>query len=148
VQRLNLGCGSDIMPDYVNVDMVQTGKVDVVHDLDVGPWPFEDGSCHKIVAWDVFEHVADPLLFMNESWRVLERGGMLHLRTPHFTSEHAFTDPTHRRFPTKHTWDYWIPGTLLHKEHHAAYGPATFERIQVLVDPGGTIHVALQKVIR
>jgi SAM-dependent methyltransferase len=136
------------MAGWVNVDVVQTGRVDVVHDLDVAPWPWPDGSCEKVAALDVFEHVDKPLVFMNEAWRVLAAGGLLNIRTPHFTSEHAFTDPTHRRFPTSYTWDYWIPGTLLHKEHHAAYGPAEFERVHIEIDAGGTLHVALRKVIR
>lgn len=143
--RLNLGCGSDIMDDWVNVDIVQTAPGVVVHDLDVAPWPFGDGAAEQICALDVFEHVDKPIVFMNEAWRVLGRGGLLYMRTPHYTAEHAYTDPTHKRFPTQHTWDYWIPGTILHKSHHAAYGPAKFERVQIMLDPGGTLHVTLQK---
>jgi len=144
--RLNLGCGSDLMPDHVNVDIVQTAPGVVVHDLDIAPWPWETGSCEQICAMDVFEHVDKPLVFMNEAWRVLAVDGLLYIRSPHYKSEHAFTDPTHKRFPTKFTWDYWIPGTVLHQSHHAAYGPAAFKRHNLGVDPGGTIHVALRKI--
>lgn len=145
--RLNLGCGSDIIAGYVNVDMVQTAPEVVTHDLDVAPWPWETGSCELICALDVFEHVDKPLVFMNEAWRVLQVGGVLQIRTPHYTAEHAFTDPTHRRFPTQHTWDYWIPGTVLYSSHHAAYGPAEFERVDTIIVTG-TLHVVLRKVMQ
>lgn len=143
--RVNLGCGSDLMEGYVNLDRMQTAPGVIVHDLDVAPWPFESDSVERMCAMDVFEHVAEPLVFINEAWRVLAPGGMFHMRVPHYHAEHAFTDPTHRRFCTVHTWDYWIPGTVLHEHHHAAYGPAEFERITTQLDRGGTIHVTLRK---
>lgn len=45
--------------DCVNLDRVALPGIDVVHDLDVGPWPFEDGAASSIEAKDVFEHVND-----------------------------------------------------------------------------------------
>ncbi|MBI4571568.1 MAG: hypothetical protein HY723_06420, partial [Chloroflexi bacterium] len=32
-RRLNVGCGDDLLPDYVNLDMAALPGVDVVHDL-------------------------------------------------------------------------------------------------------------------
>lgn len=120
--RLNLGSGSQPRtPGVVNVDLVALPAVDVVHDLDVLPWPWDDASVKAIGAQDVFEHVADPVGFMTESHRVLESGGTLHIKSPHFRHQDAFTDPTHRRFCTPHTWDYWIKGTDLYALHNAAY---------------------------
>jgi predicted SAM-dependent methyltransferase len=124
--RLNLGCGSIILPDYVNVDIAPVPGADVVHDLDVRPWPWEADTVEQIVAKDVFEHVESAVIFMAECHRVLVPGGLLHLRTPHYKSRDAFTDPTHRRFPTEHTFDYWIQGTVLHGLHNAAYGGVSF----------------------
>lgn len=142
--RLNLGCGSDIMPGFVNVDITRTADEVTVWDLDCAPWPFDAATCESVVAIDVFEHVDKPLTFMNEAWRVLSPGGTLFMQTPHYDAEHAFTDPTHRRFPTRFTWDYWVPGTILHKHHHAAYGPAEFERVSLTVE-SGTIRIVLRK---
>lgn len=127
--RLNLGAGSKSLSGYVNVDRVQLPGINVVHDLDVTPWPWEDGSADRITAIDVFEHVADAIAFMAESHRILKAGGILFMRTPHISSLDAFTDPTHKRFPTQYTWDYWIPGTVLFASHNAAYGGVSFTSV-------------------
>lgn len=142
--QLNLGCGSQAMAGFVNVDMVKQDGVDVVHDLDVHPWPFDDGTVSQIQAIDVFEHVADAVGFMTESHRVLETGGMLVIKAPHYKCRDAFTDPTHRRFPTEYTWDYWIPGTALFERHNAAYGAVSFDMARREVF-NGAIHVQLLK---
>jgi len=118
--RLNLGAGTDALPGYVNVDRADVAGVDEVWDLDVTPWPWADESVREIRAFDVFEHVDDPLAFMAECHRVLQTGGLLNIHTTHWQTENSFTDPTHRRFCTEHTFDYWIAGT----EYNRRYGPA------------------------
>lgn len=35
--KLNLGCGSKLLEDYVNVDKFDYYDVDIVHDLEVFP---------------------------------------------------------------------------------------------------------------
>ncbi len=118
--KLNLGCGWDIDPGFINVDVVKLDGVDVVCDLDEGPWPWDDSSVSYIKASHVFEHITDPILFMTEAWRVLHPGGVLDIRVPYYRHVNAMTDPTHRRYCTHHTWEYWCPGKPL----HTAYGPA------------------------
>lgn len=142
---LNLGSGSDRLSGFVNVDVVALPEVDVVHDLDVLPWPWEDGSVTMIIGQDVFEHLTDPVGFMIESHRVLEPDGQLVLKVPHFRHQDAFTDPTHKRFCTEHTWDYWIEGTELFKRHNPAYGGVTFTLEQRQVT-AGSIFLALRKI--
>lgn len=123
---LNLGSGSRPMDGWVNVDVVALPEVDVVHDLDVVPWPWKDGAAEAVAAEDVFEHVGNPVAFMTEAHRVLQVGGGLIIKSPHWQSQDAFTDPTHRRFCTPYTWDYWIEGTTLFERHNAAYGGVAF----------------------
>jgi len=43
IRIANLGCGKQYIPGAVNVDLYAE-KVDVRHDLDVFPYPFQDGS--------------------------------------------------------------------------------------------------------
>lgn len=143
--RLNLGAGGDRRDGWTGVDRAECPGADIVHDLDRGPWPFEDGSVERILAKDVFEHVDNPILFMTECWRILEYGGPLFLRTPHYKHRDAYTDPTHRRFPTEHTFDYWIPGRTLFELHNTAYGGVSFTSGPMHVG-GGAIEVTLFKV--
>lgn len=124
---LNLGSGTQPLDGFVNVDLVPLPEVDVVHDLDETPWPWKDGEASQILAQDVFEHVAQPIRFMTEAHRVLGAGGILTLKSPHWRHRDAFTDPTHRRFCTEHTWDYWIRGTALFERHNRAYGGVAFD---------------------
>lgn len=142
--HLNLGCGNHIIKGFVNVDRVAAPFVDQVHDLDT-PWPWADQSADRIEAKDVFEHVADPLLFMTEAWRVLCPGGTLFIRTPHWQHRDAYTDPTHRRFPTEHTFDFWIVGTPLFKLHYPFYGAVAFHREAMEMD-GGSMLIFLTKI--
>jgi SAM-dependent methyltransferase len=145
--RLNLGCGTLPEPGWVNVDLADCPGVDVVQDLDVAPWPWPDGSVAEIQALDVFEHVDRPVLFMVECHRVLRPGGQLLIRTPHFQHWSAYADPTHKRFPTPLTFDYWIRGTEWHERYNAAYGGVTYVKAGYELDqPTGQQTFTLRKV--
>lgn len=147
--KLNLGCGTRLLRGYVNVDLVKVEGVDLVHDLDELPWPWPGNYIDEIEARDVFEHVRNPIGFMCEAHRVLRRGRYLHMRTPNVLTNpfDAFTDPTHLRFPTPTTWDYWIKGTILYERHNAAYGGVEFASVDIH-DDRGTLDVTLRKISR
>lgn len=144
--RLNLGVGwcADEAPDVVNVDSQPFPGVQVVHDLDVHPWPFEDQAFSEVRAVQLFEHVTDPVGFMAEAHRVLEPGGLLWIVVPHWQSENSHTDPTHVRHCTERTWDFWCPGTQLHAQSTYA-GPHTFTRERV-TRYGDDIHAHLRRI--
>lgn len=119
--KLNLGSGIDALSGYVNVDSANVPGVNVICDLDESPWPWNDNGVTEIRAFDIFEHVTDPLLFMRECHRVLVVGGILNLHTCYWRSQNAYTDPTHKRFCTEESFDYWCPGTYLHSRYGNAY---------------------------
>lgn len=143
--RLNLGAGSHLLSGWTNLDRVAMPGIDVVHDLDHAPWPFDTRSIDQIAARDIFEHVADPILFMTECHRILRPGAGLFIQCPYYKGRDAFTDPTHRRFPTEHTFDYWIPGTLLFNANNRAYGAVAFTK-RVMEVSRETIAVDLIKI--
>jgi SAM-dependent methyltransferase len=93
---LDVGCGSKKYPGAVGIDLSADTDADVVHDLDVFPYPLEDGSFDQILMQDVLEHVREPYDVMHELHRIGRPGARLHLRTPHFSSVLAYSDPTHR----------------------------------------------------
>lgn len=144
--RLNLGVGphADPSPDVVNVDWRPFPGVQVVHDLDIHPWPFTDGQFTEVRAVQVFEHLRDPVGFMAEAHRVLEPGGTLRISVPHWQSNNSYTDPTHLRHCTERTWDYWVPGTQLHAESAYA-GDAVFVKESV-VRNGDDIDAVLRRL--
>ena len=146
--KLNLGCGTVPEPGFVNVDSMEMPGVDTAWDLDVFPWPWEDGSASRIKAWDVFEHVMKPYEFMRECWRVLKPGGVLDLQTVWCKSPNYHRDPGHWRGLDHQSLDYWIPGTFLHGKYGPAYtgGYAEFSLVQpVALDGAMNLRWLLKK---
>jgi predicted SAM-dependent methyltransferase len=81
--RLNVGCGPNALPGWVNIDMARAPGVDVVWDLRRG-LPFADESCAVVFGEHVVEHMPkEAAEFMaREARRVLQPGGVLRLSTP------------------------------------------------------------------
>jgi SAM-dependent methyltransferase len=95
---VNLGCGKTRIPGSIGVDRIKIENyVDVVHDLDVVPYPFNSSSVDEIHFYHVLEHLHDPVRKLEELFRILKPGGVLYMRVPHFSSMGAFTDLTHIR---------------------------------------------------
>jgi predicted SAM-dependent methyltransferase len=84
MKKLDLGCGDNKMEGFIGVDICKTDSVDVVHDLTITPWPFEDDSIDEARASHFFEHLKpeERILFMNELFRVLKKGAGCLLITP------------------------------------------------------------------
>lgn len=144
--RLNLACGSKAKKGWINLDLVKQDGVDVVHDLDVFPWPFDDSSMTEIEAWDIFEHVDHPCEFMVECHRVLRPGRYLHIHTSYFLNPESFTDPTHKRFCTPNTFDYWVEGTFLQQNYGVAYGNVLYEMVDLHIDKTNYLDVTMRKI--
>ena len=96
--KLNLGCGKSKMDGYTGVDISPDCGADIVHDLAVFPWPFDDDSVDEVHASHFLEHIAGPdrMAFMNELWRVLKVDATATIITPHGNSNRAVQDPTHQ----------------------------------------------------
>jgi SAM-dependent methyltransferase len=105
VTTLDLGCGPNKTPGAFGVDAHPFDGVDLVHDLDVLPWPLADGSYDRIVAHHIIEHVADAVAFMREIHRVAAPGAHIEIVTPHFSNRSVYVDPTHRRAFSVRTFD-------------------------------------------
>jgi SAM-dependent methyltransferase len=105
--KLNLGCGTDIRPGYVNLDSVALPGVDVVHDLNTLPLPFEDAQFHEVNCKDVLEHI-DYVSLMRELHRVMAPGGRLVVESPHFSGRAVYVDPTHRHAFSVDTFDFFV----------------------------------------
>ena len=115
-RTLNLGSGPRRIEGAVNLDVTSDTGPDVVHDLDEYPWPFDDDQFDTVVASDVIEHLDDIAAAMGELHRICARGAIVHINVPHFSSDGAYTDPTHRHYFGAFTFDYFSdshPLTLL-----------------------------------
>lgn len=95
---LNLGSGRKHVPGALNLDLVSDTGPDVIHDLNVRPWPLPSGQFREVLAHDVVEHLDDIVATMEEIHRVSRDGAVVRITVPHFSCANAFTDPTHRHY--------------------------------------------------
>jgi SAM-dependent methyltransferase len=106
-RALNLGSGRHRRPEAVNLDVTSDTSPDVVHDLNQRPWPFGDDQFDVVYASDVLEHLDDVAATMAELHRVCADGASIEVLVPHFSSDGAYTDPTHRHYFGAFTFDYF-----------------------------------------
>lgn len=93
---LNLGCGFLKHEGYINVDAFSVCEPDVVHDLNVFPYPFADQSVDGIEMAHVLEHLDDWWGAILECARILKPGGYLLVRVPDESSSSAGTYRDHK----------------------------------------------------
>ena len=118
--KLNLGCGNDIKKGWINLDFVNRKGVDIIHDLNILPLPFEDKLFDVVLSQDILEHI-NFIPIMNEIYRILKPKGILKIRCPHFTSKLNFQDPTHINQFSLKTFDYFIKNKLFINERGVKY---------------------------
>jgi len=96
----------------VTLDINPDHTPDVLWDLNVVPWPFEDESFDEIHAYEVLEHLGsqgDAKSFFetfSEIHRILKKGGILFGSCPNSESAWLLAEPSHRRVILPHTFNF------------------------------------------
>ena len=133
-QKLNVGCGKDIKEGWINLDASDLPGVDIVHNIEQIPLPFDNDTFDTILCWDIFEHV-DYIPVLREIHRILKKGGDLIIRVPHFTSRRNFIDPTHKTTFSIKTFEYFVKDSQTDREYYfdfhfdrIAYTKINFEK--------------------
>jgi SAM-dependent methyltransferase len=107
--RLQIGCGNDLKPGWINHDLVKLPGVDVVHDLNELPWPWGDKTIDEIWAGDVLEHLPNTIVVMEELYRITKPGARVYISVPYWNSWEFITDPTHVRQFNEFTFEFFDP---------------------------------------
>lgn len=119
--RLDLGCGKNRKQGFIGVDAIAFEGVDQVLNLvereapkpykydgaatawagmqlPFKPWPWADGSVEEVHSSHFLEHLTgeERVHFFNELYRVMIPGGKATISVPHWSSERAYGDPTHK----------------------------------------------------
>ncbi len=118
--RINLGAGNIIMPLYTNHDRRKyREEIKLIFDLSEKDWSkhIVKDSCEEIRAWDVIEHLDDPINFINNCWISLKKGGVLNLKACGWQNPNFWVDITHKKAYDIRTFDYFDPSTELGKEY-------------------------------
>lgn len=97
--KLNLGCGQNLLPGYVNVD--RYGSPDVQCDLETFPWPWPDNSVDEFLFNHSLEHMGASLRtfigIIKEVYRTGRDGALVKIAAPHPRHDTFLNDPTHVR---------------------------------------------------
>lgn len=87
VKKLQIGCGRNMTPGWLNTDM----SIDLCKDgamyLDAGEtFPFPDNSINYVYSEHLFEHLShdQAVNMLQECRRVLKPGGVIRIATPDF----------------------------------------------------------------
>lgn len=103
---LDIGCGSLKQTGTVGVDQRALPGVNVVCDFERG-LPFRESSIAAAYSIHSVEHMRDLIAFMVNLYRVCAPGARVYIKTPYYTSRKAFIDPTHVRFMTEESFEYF-----------------------------------------
>ena len=102
--------GSWTEPDWTNLttlDIDPACNPDVVHDLNILPYPFADDTFDEIHLYECLEHCGRQgdyhffFLQFYEFWRILKPDGLLVATVPMWDSPWAWGDPGHTRVITE-----------------------------------------------
>ena len=112
--KLNLGCGFDKMEGYINCDISPEVNPDMIVDLEK-ELSFENNSISEIIINHTLEHITNFIQLMHELHRVTKDKAMIIIKTPFYSSWGQFNDPTHVRFFTPFTFNYFKKGEYSHE---------------------------------
>ena len=131
---LDLGCGIRKRPGAVGVDIVPNPNVDIIHDLNKFPYPFENNSFDDIYLDNSIEHLNDLIKVMEEIHRISMPGAKITIRVPYFGCHFAI-DPTHKQYFCYHSFFYFDPTHEYHKFYKYSQ-TALFKVEKVIFDEG------------
>ena len=104
---LNMGSGGKYEEGKVNVDYYAE-NVDVRHNLNETPYPFEDNEFDEIHCMNIIEHLDDVIATMKELHRIGRPECKIIIRVPHFRSASLYEDITHKNGYAWKTFDIFL----------------------------------------
>lgn len=123
---LDVGCGTDKISGAIGVDLIKLPGVDVVHNLNVFPWPFEDNTFDHIVCNQSLSHLNDFVGVIEQMHRIAKPGGIVEILAPHYANDSFNTDPTHKMHIGIRSMNYFLEGIDFKYRY---YSSVRFEKI-------------------
>lgn len=86
MSRLNIGCGSNKIEGFINIDSEPECNPDLVHDIVDDPLPYADQSINEITLFHSIEHIPKRYhqVILLDFHRVLVPNGRLFISYPNF----------------------------------------------------------------
>ncbi len=130
--RVDLACGQQKREGFIGVDKESGEGVDIVHDLEVYPWPFANDSVYEIYCSHYVEHVRDLIKFMDECYRILQPLGLMTIVCPYWANIRAWQDPTHVRCINEKTFCYFDRQWVKSIKMNHYMGDCDFEMVAII----------------
>jgi SAM-dependent methyltransferase len=142
--QLDVGCSSHKQEGWVGMDRRKCEGVDIVHDLEVIPYPLPDHVCTQILCSHVMEHLNPKLHvdIMDEFWRIMKPGGMLWLSMPYPNSRGHWQDPTHIKPWNEVTPTYFDPTQPMFQ----VYQPRPWQIVSNQWQSSGNIEIRMKAI--
>lgn len=105
--KLNLGCGNDVLPDFVNIDENSDNPKVLKRDIEKYLPTIESNSVDFIKAHHVLEHVADLDTLMRHLHRICVNGAEIDIVVPLANTLWAVANPDHKRLFNHRTFQYY-----------------------------------------
>jgi len=145
--KLDVGCGDVKHEGFTGIDYRKTEAADIVHDLEMFPWPLKDESCFEAISLHVIEHINPHkgvfMKFMDEVWRVLIPNGTFYIATPHAGTTRYFQDPTHCNPCVAETFYYFD----CKHEYYTIYRPKPWSIENIRRNNLGDLEILLKKCL-
>jgi SAM-dependent methyltransferase len=110
---LELGCGNrkgyqcPYNGKIIGVDIDKNSQADVIWDLEKYPYPFKDNEFDAIYSRHALEHLEDTVRTMKELHRITKPHGRIYIIVPHFASNLAHDNVTHKKFFGVNSFNFW-----------------------------------------
>lgn len=108
---LDIGCGNNKYAghDVIGMDAIDLPGVDVIHDMEQFPYPFEDSAFNEVVMRHSLEHVSKHnnanITIIEEVYRILKPKGVFSVEVP--IGQWFHYDPTHKNYVGFWYWKYF-----------------------------------------
>jgi len=113
---LDCGSGIDKIPGAIRLDNNAKVNPDIIHDLNVVPYPFENNYFNKIYLNNILFQLDDVFLTMKEVHRILKDDSNLIISCAYFRSSYAYHFPGSKNHFTANTFNFFNPDHIFYKK--------------------------------
>jgi len=106
-KKLVLGAAGCKDPEAIKVDIDPVYNPDVIHDLNITPWPFKDNQFTEIICHHVIEHLKELAPIIAELHRICHPDGSIYIEVPHYSSCYAHA-PAHKMYFSYFSLDAYL----------------------------------------
>ena len=129
---LDIGSGSDKTPGAISLDFNAKFHPDVVHNLNIFPYPFKSNQFNSVNIKSVLFLLNDSVKVMEEIYRISRNNATVLVIQPYFRSQWNYVDPWVKNFGTVHSFRFYDPNDIIFKRYQ--YTDAKFVTSKILFD--------------